>query len=131
MERLKNRLMTAQKALGTLKELLTDEKPSIIVRDAAIQRFEYSFEALWKSGSRFLRSYEGIETGSPKGTIRGFFQTGYFTDDQTQCGLEMVDDRNLTSHTYNEALSQQIFQKLPEYAALMDTWLSSMSEKLK
>ncbi|MHC4292337.1 MAG: nucleotidyltransferase substrate binding protein [Planctomycetota bacterium] len=55
VERLKNRLKTAQKALGTLNELLTDEKPSIIVRDAAIQRFEYSFEALWKTGSRFLR----------------------------------------------------------------------------
>ena len=81
--------------------------------------------------SRFLRSYEGIETGSPKGTIRGFFQTGYLTDAQTKCGLEMVDDRNLTSHTYNEALSERIFQKLPEYAALMDSWLSSMSEKLK
>jgi nucleotidyltransferase substrate binding protein (TIGR01987 family) len=131
VERLKNRLMTAQKALGTLKELLTDEKPSMIVRDAAIQRFEYSFEALWKTGSRFLRSYEGIDTGSPKGTIRGFFQTGYLTDAQTKCGLEMVDDRNLTSHTYNEALSERIFQKLPEYAALMDSWLSSMSEKLK
>ena len=131
MERLKQRLQTAQKALGTLNELLTDERPTIVVRDAAIQRFEYTFEALWKTGSRFLRLYEGIETGSPKGTIRGFFQTGYFTDDQTHRGLEMVDDRNLTSHTYNEALSEQIFKKLPEYAALMDIWLNSMIDQLK
>ena len=103
---------------------LLSEMPQF--RDSSIRLKHFG-----KPEAVFSDSYEGIETGSPKGTIRGFFQTGYLTDAQTKCALEMLDDRNLTSHTYNEALSEQIFQKLPEYAVLMDSWLSSMSEKLK
>ncbi|NOR64537.1 MAG: hypothetical protein GQ468_00805 [Candidatus Scalindua sp.] len=38
--------------METLKEIL-DEPFSVLVRDATIQRFEYTFESLWK----FLRSF--------------------------------------------------------------------------
>ena len=42
MERLKERLGIAHRALQSLEELLVIEKPSRIERDAAIQRFESS-----------------------------------------------------------------------------------------
>lgn len=45
MERLIQRAGLARKALDTLDEVLRETSPSKIVRDAAIQRFEYSFEA--------------------------------------------------------------------------------------
>ena len=76
MERLKERLGVAQKALATLQEVLAETNPTVILRDAAIQRFEYTFEAVWKTGQEFLRSHEGLDVGSPKGTVRGLFQTG-------------------------------------------------------
>ena len=47
MEKLRLIADDAGKALRTLKEI-TDEEYSAIVRDAAIQRFEYSFEIFWK-----------------------------------------------------------------------------------
>jgi len=43
MEKLKLVEKDAFRALNTLKEI-TEQPYSIIVRDAAIQRFEYSFE---------------------------------------------------------------------------------------
>lgn len=46
MERLKERLSTAQRALSSLQELSSLAQPSQIERDAAIQRFEYTFEAV-------------------------------------------------------------------------------------
>lgn len=46
MERLKERLAVARKALRTLQELLVIEHPTKVERDAAIQRFEYTFEAV-------------------------------------------------------------------------------------
>ena len=100
MERLKERIDTAQKALTTLQEVLSETNPTVILRDAAIQRFEYTFEAVWKAGQEFLRSHEGLDVGSPKGTIRGLFQTGHLNMSQAEIGLKMVDDRNLTAHTY-------------------------------
>jgi hypothetical protein len=67
VERLKERFGVAQKALATLREVLAETNPSVIVRDAAIQRFEYTFEAFWKAGQEFLRAQEGLDIGSPKG----------------------------------------------------------------
>jgi hypothetical protein len=43
----------------------------------------------------------------------------------------MVDDRNLTSHTYSEGLSELIFKELPQYAAFMQSCLSAIKKSLK
>jgi hypothetical protein len=40
----------------------------------------------------------------------------------------MVDHRNLTSHTYNESLADEIFAALPGYRQLMWNWLERMSK---
>lgn len=49
MERYRERLTIARQALDTLDEVLAIAEPSQIVRDAAIQRFEYTLEAVWKA----------------------------------------------------------------------------------
>jgi len=126
MAPLKQKLSSAERALSTLQELLASDTLTTVERDAAIQRFEYTFEAIWKLGKAFLREIEGLEIGSPKGVIRGFFQVGLFTEEQTNLALAMVDDRNLTSHTYNEGLAQRIYAEIDNYSGLMDYWLSAM-----
>ena len=131
MERLRKRVDTAKRALKTLQELLEVENPTIVERDAVIQRFEYTFEALWKTGKLFLREIEGLEIGSPKGVIRGFLQVGMFTEDQTALALTMVDDRNLTSHTYNEGLAEQIYDQVGDYADVMANWLTAIEKVLE
>lgn len=131
MERLKQKVDNANRALKTLQELLGSQSLTIVERDAAIQRFEYTFEALWKAGKAFLREIEGFEIGSPKGVIRGFLQVGLFTEEQTALALAMVDDRNLTSHTYNEGLAEQIYDQLDNYAELMANWLTAMENALE
>jgi len=131
VERLRKRVNTAKKALKTLQELLEVETPTIVERDAVIQRFEYTFEALWKTGKLFLREIEGLEIGSPKGVIRGFLQVGMFTEDQTALALTMVDDRNLTSHTYNEGLAEQIYDQVGYYADVMANWLMAIEKVLE
>ena len=126
MERTLERLATAHKALRSLQTLPLGEEVSDIVRDAAIQRFEYSFEAVWKAAQRYLRDIEGLEIGSPKGVARACFQVGVLSEEEVRLALMMVDDRNLTVHTYNEGLAQQIFSKLLNYADLMEHWLEEM-----
>ena len=93
----------ARRALSTLQELVRLEHPSQVERDAAIQRFEYTCEAVWKAAQRYLLEVEGISAGSPKASIRACREVGLLSDDQAAIGLEMIDDRNLTVHTYNEA----------------------------
>ena len=131
MERLKERLAIARRALSTLQELVRLEHPSPVERDAAIQRFEYTCEAIWKAAQRYLLEEEGISAGSPKGSIRACRDVGLLSDDQAAIGLEMIDDRNLTVHTYNEAVAEDIYSHLTQYADLLAVWLTAMEERAR
>lgn len=130
MERLRERVAIARRALGTLQEVLALGPKDTIYRDAAIQRFEYTFEATWKAGQRYLSVVEGLEVGSPRGVIRSLFQVGLLDEGRTRQALDMVDDRNLTTHTYNEALAEEIYSRLAGYADLIGAWLAAMTARL-
>jgi nucleotidyltransferase substrate binding protein (TIGR01987 family) len=130
VDRLRQRLSVAAKAAATLRELAVRTAPSKIERDAAIQRFEYTFEATWKAAQRFLAVVEGVETGSPKSTIRGCHEAGLLQSAHAEEALAMADDRNLTAHTYNEGLAEAIFKRLPLHLATLEAWLGSMQNRL-
>lgn len=57
MERLLEKIAMAEKTLGKLAEAADIDKPSELERDAIIQRFEFSFEAVWKAAQAYLRDY--------------------------------------------------------------------------
>jgi nucleotidyltransferase substrate binding protein (TIGR01987 family) len=126
MERLKERLEAAKKALMHLKESAGVENPPLEKRDAAIKRFEYSWEALWKAAQRYLLVCGGIEDNSPKGVIRRCREAGFLSDEQAILAIEMVDARNLTSHTYDQDLASRVYDRLEAYASLMDVWLQQL-----
>lgn len=126
MERLKERLEVAENALERLEEILVIENPSAVERDAAIQRFEFTFETVWKAAKDFLYEVEGIEAGSPKSVIRTCREVGIFDNEETEKALHMTDDRNLTVHTYNETLALKIFRRIRFYAPLLRKWLEKM-----
>lgn len=120
MEKLTALAVDARRALSTLKAVL-DEQFSVLVRDAAIQRFEYTFEVVWKLTREHLKVHEGVVSNSPKTCFRNAFQAGLLEEDETTLALEMTDDRNRTVHTYHEEVAKAIFSRLPEYSALMHT----------
>ena len=126
MVRLLEKRLTAQNALQRFAEIL-QEKKNTITRDAAIQRFEFTFEAVWKYIQYYLRTNEGLDLASPKAVIRASFQLNFFNELETETAIRMTDDRNLTSHTYDEVLANEIFDKLPEYYALLKTWHDKLS----
>jgi nucleotidyltransferase substrate binding protein (TIGR01987 family) len=128
MERLRERLTVARRALANLEELAVRTSVTPVERDAAIQRFEYSFEAVWQAARLFLRHHEGLDLASPKAVIRACRRVALL--DEGECGraLEMADDRNLTVHTYNESLAIAIFARLAEHARVIDRWLTAMEQ---
>ncbi|BDG16271.1 HI0074 family nucleotidyltransferase substrate-binding subunit [Thermus brockianus] len=128
MGRVLERLTLARKALDTLKEVAFLGAPTPVERDAAIQRFEYTFEAFWKALQAYLREREGLEAASPKATFRLAREVGLLDEEETLLSLAMTDDRNLTVHTYNEGLAKAIYQRLPRYAELMERALGRMDE---
>lgn len=126
MERLKLRHQDALNALGTLQEI-AKEPFSVIVRDAAIQRFEYTFEAFWKFIKEYLKVKEGVIANSPKACFREIFSLGFSTEEETVQLQEMTDKRNDTSHTYKKEVAQSIYNKIEEYSLLMARLLDKFS----
>ncbi|MFW6159759.1 MAG: HI0074 family nucleotidyltransferase substrate-binding subunit [Acidobacteriota bacterium] len=129
MERLKLKYNDAKRALGTLEEIIK-EPFSVIIRDATIQRFEYTFEALWKFLREYLKEKEGIISNSPKGCFREIFSLGFLTEDETVRCLEMTDRRNDTSHTYKEEVAQMIYSRVKDYCGLMVSLLNKFKGKI-
>ena len=103
------------KALGRLEEALA-EPPSPLVRDACIQRFEFSFELGWKAIKENLKQ-QGLECQSPKSCLREAFRQGWIDDENA--GIVLLDDRNLTSHTYDEELAEVIYKRLQQHLSFM------------
>ena len=89
--------------------------------DGVIQRFEFTFELLWKTLKIFLEE-KGIETKSPKDALKEAFRMGLLAKEAVY--LDMLKDRNKTSHIYDERESAKIFRRikkkyLPEMKSLL------------
>ena len=82
-------------------------------RDSVIQRFEFTFEMMWKAIKEFLKN-EGLTCRSPRSCIRELFSAGYISEDLTRKLLRMVEDCNLTVHTYREEIAEEIAKKMEE-----------------
>lgn len=130
MERLKLALERAFRAIATLNEVLSIEEATEIERDAAIQRFEYTFEAVVKAGRHYLQQIEGIDVASPKGIVRACREIGALSEQEAIQALGMTDDRNLTSHTYNRALALEIYGRLKGYATLLQDWVTRLEHRM-
>lgn len=130
MERLNQRIKSAEKALASFHELIIIDSPTEIERDASIQRFEFSFEACWKAAKQYLYDIEGIDVASPKGVIRSLREVDLLSDQETILGLNMVNDRNLTVHTYNEELAKKIHSSIGRYYELLITIIKEIKSKV-
>ncbi len=110
------RLESFSAAAARLKEALA-EPESPLIRDAAIQRFEFCFELAWKTIQETARSH-GLECRSPKESLRLAFKNEWIRDEALW--LAAFKDRNLTSHTYDQDLAHSVYQRLPDYAPLFE-----------
>ncbi|MFA5861546.1 MAG: HI0074 family nucleotidyltransferase substrate-binding subunit [Candidatus Thermoplasmatota archaeon] len=126
MDRLKERIAFADKAVTTLESVLREPERSALWRDACIKRFEYSFETTWKAAQRYL-ALQGTELASPKPVIRACFQSGLLDEMEAEAALAMVEDRNLAAHTYDEKLAEVLASRLPAHAKLLRAWVDRLA----
>jgi nucleotidyltransferase substrate binding protein (TIGR01987 family) len=101
-----------ENALIRLNEVLARDAADDIVRDAAIQRFEFTFEACWKAIKHQLATLN-VTTGSPRDVIEKAGQRGWIPNERLWGRI--IEDRNRTSHLYQEALARSIFERLSSY----------------
>ncbi|MEJ2613696.1 MAG: HI0074 family nucleotidyltransferase substrate-binding subunit, partial [Ignavibacteriaceae bacterium] len=83
-------------------------------------------ELLWKTLKLFLDS-EGILTKSPKEALKETFKYGLIRDEELF--LNMLEDRNQTSHIYSEDISKEIFTRIKNnYSNAFNILLKELSK---
>ena len=99
-----------QSSLERLSETLGEDiNKNPIALDAIIQRFEFTFEIAWKL-MRAILLYRGKEVNSPRMAIKEAFKERFFEDGDGW--IKMLEDRNLTSHTYKQDLAKEIYERI-------------------
>ena len=104
-ERLFERVSDFRKALERLQEALLQPETSLI-RDATIQRFEFTYELAWKA-LKLMLDHRGIDTRNARDALREGLEQGLIEDGNGWTAMHEM--RNLTSHTYDEAIAKQVY----------------------
>lgn len=116
-----------EKALSRLKEVLA-ENETAIVRDALIQRFEFTFEAAWRAAYRWLRARGANVAEEAFAVLPRAFANALIADEARWA--EMRQKRNMTSHTYDEKLAVEVAAFVrAEAVACFDALLATLKAR--
>ena len=125
-KRVKQLFADFQNAARKLKEALAEDprQAAGTVLDGTVQRFEFTFELAWKLAKHVL-THQGIEAGNPRDVIKEAFAQYFFKDGDAW--IAMLDDRNRTSHVYDEEQVLQIYNRIKKkYYPLLEEFCEGM-----
>jgi nucleotidyltransferase substrate binding protein (TIGR01987 family) len=108
-----------KKALATLQNAIKLQKTDI-TRDAAIQRFEFTFELAWKTAKKKM----GSASSAPRVVIREMAQAQLIDDPATW--FEFLEARNLSSHTYKEEIAERVFEQAKKFSIQCENFLKRL-----
>lgn len=98
-----------ERALARLRaavKLAEQRELSDLEAQGLIQGFEYTHELAWKTLKNFLEAQGIVNLYGSRDTTRTAFRNGLIENGEVW--MDMVDKRNLTSHTYDEEVAAQV-----------------------
>lgn len=121
---------TLGSAINRLKEVLDSSEldQHDYMRDAAIQRFEFTIELFWRVLKKVLQ-YEKIESATPRDVLSKAYQ--YKLIDLEDIWLKMLDDRNSSFHVYQEAEAKRIFENIKTYLPVFEMTYNALKVRYK
>ena len=118
--------LLSEALMGEVEELNDLEKEGVI------QRFEFTFELGWNT-LKDRMEYDGalISPATPRSVIREAVSAGIINDGETW--IDMLTDRNSTSHTYNFATFESVIRNVQaRYLSILnDLYLRLVEEVLE
>lgn len=135
MEGLEKKYQAVLQTLSTLEDALnliqesTSDRFYQALRDSLIQRFEYTIDTLWKYLKIYVQEVHKLDitVSSPRAILREALVSGIIYQKEYDQLMDCVTDRNLTSHSYNAELAEQLAQHIPRYYKIM----RELSERIK
>ncbi len=120
LDSFENAIQQLEKSLSYSTSEAAKKDPELFkqFRAASIHAFEYTYEQAWKMLKRFLElsdpSIENVEALSFPALIR----TGYekdLTRSSWDVWQKYREQRNATSHTYNEKKAGEVYRAIPDF----------------
>ena len=112
MNKFETKFNNFRNALLKLKEGIADYDKAKIetIRDGVIQRYEFTTELAWKTVREHLLSEGMVDINTPKAVMREAYSAGIIEDEQGW--IQILNDRNATSHIYDEKEAAEIFDRI-------------------
>jgi nucleotidyltransferase substrate binding protein (TIGR01987 family) len=123
--RWKQRFQNFEKALNQLMVAVGKKDLSDLEKAGCIQFYEFTFELAWKTLNDYL-TFQSVSVKFPRDTIKEAFKYGLIDDGDIW--MDMLEKRNLMSHTYDETNADIAYHLISEnyYKAIL-----SVFQKLK
>ncbi len=100
------------KALKLLDDALQIPNPDMVQKAGIIQFFEMSFELAWNLVKDYLEEQGFVDVKSPRSALKKAFETGIIENGHSW--MDLLTDRNLTAHTYDEQKATELEQLIKE-----------------
>jgi len=126
---LRTKLENFKKAFESLQRALErDWQHDDGLRDSVIQRFEFNVELSWKFYKEYFDELK-LDLKSPKAIFKQLLKFHILDEGEVETALDMLDARNLSSHTYREELAINIASKVKNFLPVLAKMLIE-AEKL-
>jgi nucleotidyltransferase substrate binding protein (TIGR01987 family) len=114
--RWQKRFSNYKKALSQLTEFVAKENLNTLEEQGIIQAFEYTHELAWKTLADFLKDKCNTEIYGSKDVTREAFSLGLI--ENIEIWMQMIQSRNMTSHTYSEEVAKQVVDSIKKFISL-------------
>jgi len=116
--RWQQRFNNFSKAFNQLEKFMAEPDLNPLEVQGLIKAFEYTFELNWKTLQDLLKEKGYLDIVGPRPVIEQSFADGTILDGKEW--MRMLKSRNLTSHTYNEEIAEEIVKDIrASYLALL------------
>ncbi|MEA3228423.1 MAG: HI0074 family nucleotidyltransferase substrate-binding subunit [Campylobacterota bacterium] len=134
LKKLKRNAKNTQKALLSLEDVLQDiknksreDRDFVIYRDSAIKRFEYTIEVSRKLMAYYIE-YVDKKINGQKLVLKKAFEFDLIED---KIWFTMVDDRNLVTHEYSEAIAVTLLEDIFVYAKKLRVFYETIDKLIE
>jgi nucleotidyltransferase substrate binding protein (TIGR01987 family) len=114
-----------QKSLLNLEQALQLPELDLFQRAGLVQFFEMTFELGWNTLKDYMEEQGVADVATPRAVLKKAYELGLISDGRAW--LKGLEDRNLTSHTYNETTAEKVVALIrDQYAPLFQDLRSSL-----
>lgn len=125
--RWKQRFQNFEKAIANLKHAVEMKDLSDLEKSGVIKTYEYTFELAWKTLKDYLEDSQ-VAVKFPRDTIKEGFSYGIIKNGDVW--MDMLQQRNLMSHTYNEENAEIAYNLIVDkyYKEINEVYLTLKKE---